>query len=35
MMGKANIRKAIVAVAFAIAIMEIWKSTPKAKYTYR
>lgn len=35
MMRKANIRKAIVAVAFAIVIMEIWDSLPKAKYTYR
>jgi hypothetical protein len=33
MMRKANIRKAIVAVAFAIVIMEIWKNTPKARKT--
>lgn len=35
MMRKSNIRKAIVAVAFAIVIMEIRKSLFKARYKYQ
>lgn len=30
-----HIKKAVVAIAIAIVIMEIWDSMPKSKYTYR